>query len=55
MNGGGIMVWGMTLSTGEIHVELMKRRVNSSVYTSLLNTKIISILDEKFGAKMFRF
>lgn len=55
MNGGGIMVWGMTLSTGEIHVELLEGRVNSSVYTSLLNDKIIPILDEKFGAQMFRF
>ena len=40
MGGGGIMVWGMTLPTGEIYVKKLEGKVDSSKYISLIKFSV---------------
>lgn len=48
MGGGSIMVWGMLLPDGLIHLELMKGRQNSEKYLSLIKDKVKPFLDSRF-------
>ena len=55
MKGGGIMVWGMILPTGEIFVEKLVGRVNADVYIQMLKEKVVPHLNLKLGREKFIF
>jgi transposase len=49
MNGGAVMVWGMTMSTGEIYVKKLEGKIDSDKYISLLKHHIKPYLNSAFG------
>ena len=53
MNGGGIMVWGMTFPNGEIHVEKLDGRVDSTKYISLIKYKVKPIINKSFDESSY--
>ena len=53
MDGGSIMVWGMVLPNGQIHVELLRGRVDSDAYIKLLKYKVKPYLNKELGAGNF--
>ena len=57
MGGGGIMVWGMTLPTGEIFVEKLKGKVDSDKQVKLLRYKVkpIVIVNDRFKDSKYLF
>jgi len=55
MGGGGIMVWGMTLPTGEIFVEKLEGKVDSDKYIKLLRYKVKPILNDRFKDSKYLF
>lgn len=46
--GGGIMVWGMLLPNGEIFIQLMEGRQNSTKYIDLLKFIAVPYIRQKF-------
>ena len=55
LGGGSIMVWGATLSTGEIIVQRLEGRVNSRVYIDMLSKNVTPLLVSRFGEGGFFF
>lgn len=55
LGGGSVMVWGATLSTGEIIVQRVDGRVNSRIYTQMLDKYVTPLLNNRFGPGRFFF
>ena len=55
MGGGGIMTWGMTLPDGEILVERLEGKVDSSKYISLIKNRIKPYLNSRFKDNNYVF
>ena len=56
MGGGGIMVWGLTLPTGEIFVKKLEGKVNSSKYINLIKFSVKPYLNKiyPYGNYLFQ-
>ena len=55
LGGGSVMVWGATLSTGEIIIQRLDGRVNSLVYIGMLDKNVTPLLISRFGQGGFFF
>lgn len=55
MGGGSVMVWGMTLPSGEIQVQRLIGKVDSDVYIAMLKEKVVPCLNSKFGQEKYIF
>lgn len=55
LGGGSVMVWGATLSSGEIIVQRLEGKVNSRVYIDMLNKNVTPLLVSRFGESGFYF
>lgn len=55
LGGGSVMVWGMTLPTGEIYVTRLVGKVDSTVYCSMLRDKVVPYLNLRLGEGKFLF
>lgn len=54
MGGGSVMVWGMVLPNGYVHVERLHGRIDGQKYIDMLNTSIDN-LNAIFGPRMYYF
>ena len=55
LGGGCVMVWGMTLPSGEIQVQRLIGKVDSDVYIAMLKEKVVPYLNSKFGQEKYLF
>lgn len=55
LGGGSVMVWGATLPSGELIVHRLDGRVNSSVYTKMLEKNVVPLLNSKYGEEGYIF
>ncbi len=55
LGGGGLMVWGMVLPTGQVYVFRLKGKCDSIKYVSLIDTKAIPVLKAHFGERLIHF
>lgn len=55
MGGGGIMVWGMTLPSGEIYVRKLEGKVDSDKYISLIKHHVKPYLKSVFKDQKYIF
>lgn len=55
MGGGSLMVWGATLPSGELFVVRLDGKVNSTVFTRMLDTNVTPLLNSKYGQGGFFF
>lgn len=55
LGGGSVMVWGATLPSGELIVHRLDGKVNSTVYTQMLDKNVIPLLKSKFGEQGYIF
>ena len=53
--GGSIMVWGMVLPNGIIHLEMVEERMNSEAYINILQDRAIPIIEEYFDGQQYYF
>ncbi len=55
LGGGSVMVWGMTLPSGEIYVKRLEGKVNSDLYIAMLKASVVPYLNLRIGQGKYVF